>query len=112
MGANERRPAPKNGSVLVRDIAMKRFTICASVTFMLAGSSTAFAGPHCHVPMADWQPREALQAKVSALGWNIQRIKTDDGCYKVYALDNNGQRVKAKFDPATLEQLKVERDRH
>lgn len=89
---------------------MKRFTVPASIVFTLIGSPHAFAGPHCHVPMADWQPREALQAKVSALGWSVQRIKTDDGCYKVYALDNTGQRIKAKFDPATLEQLKVERD--
>lgn len=90
---------------------MKRITIAASIALTLAGADSAFAGPHCHVPMADWQPREALQAKVSALGWSVQRIKTDDGCYKVYARDQNGQWIKAKFDPATLEQLKVERDR-
>ena len=91
---------------------MKRITALASVALMLMGSQLALAGPHCDVAMADWQPREALQAKVSALGWSVQRIKTDDGCYKVYARDQNGQRIKAKFNPATLEQLKVERDHH
>jgi hypothetical protein len=91
---------------------MKRITIPISIALMLVGSSAAFAGPHCHVAMADWQPREALQAKVSALGWSLQRIKTDDGCYKVYALDSTGQRIKAKFDPATLEQLNTEHERH
>ena len=91
---------------------MKRITIATSLAFSLSCAPFAYAGPHCHVAMADWQTREALQAKVTALGWSVQRIKTDDGCYKVYARDQNGQRIKAKFDPATLEQLKVERDHH
>ena len=91
---------------------MKRFTARATLVMALIGPNLAYAGPHCHVAMADWQPREALQAKVTAMGWSVQRIKTDDGCYKVYARDQNGQRIKAKFDPATLEQLKLERDHH
>lgn len=91
---------------------MKRLSIATALAVILSLTSEAYAGPHCHAVMGDWQPREALQAKVSALGWTVQRIKTDDGCYKVYARDQNGQRIKAKFDPATLEQLKVERDRH
>lgn len=91
---------------------MKRIKIATSLAFSLSCASLAYAGPHCHVAMADWQPREALQAKVAALGWSVQRIKTDDGCYKVYARDQNGQRIKAKFDPATLEQVKLERDTH
>lgn len=96
----------------IGDIAMNRTSPVLSFALLLGVAAPALAGPHCHVPMADWQSREALQAKVAAMGWNVQRIKTDDGCYKVYAQDQNGQRIKAKFDPATLEQMKVERDNH
>ena len=76
---------------------------------LLAGGA-AHAGPRCHVPLADWQPRETLQEKVRALGWTVTRIKTDDGCYKVYGTNEKGQHVKAKFDPATLDILKREDD--
>ena len=74
------------------------------------GVGVAAAGPRCSVPMADWQPREALQEKLRADGWTIARIKTDDGCYKVYATDGTGRRLKAKFNPATLEMLRRESD--
>lgn len=90
---------------------MKHTAIAMTMIFTLGCAPSAYAGPHCHVAMADWQPREALQAKVSALGWTLQRIKTDDGCYKVYARDQSGQNIKVKFDPATLEQLKSKHDR-
>ncbi|MGO4816181.1 PepSY domain-containing protein [Cupriavidus sp. 2MCAB6] len=33
------------------------------------------------------------------------RIKTDHGCYKVRAADEAGRRIKAKFDPETLERV-------
>ena len=82
--------------------------VVAITSLVLAGS--AFASSRCHVPLADWQPREALQEKVRALGWTVIRIKTDDGCYKIYGTDESGQRVKAKFNPATLERMKHDHD--
>lgn len=71
----------------------------------------AAASPRCTAPMAEWQPREALVERVRARGWQVTRIRTDDGCYKVYAVTAEGRRVKAKFDPATLEMLREEIDR-
>jgi hypothetical protein len=66
------------------------------------------AGPRCSVPLADWRPREALEAKLQGEGWTVVRIKTDDGCYKVYATNAAGRRLRAKFDPATLEIIRRE----
>jgi hypothetical protein len=68
------------------------------------------AGPRCSVPLADWKPREALDAKLQGEGWTVVRIKTDDGCYKVYATNAAGRRLRAKFDPATLEIIRREHD--
>jgi hypothetical protein len=85
----------------------------AGALLTLAGvmaSTLASAGPRCHVPLADWQPREALREKVRSLGWTLIRIKTDDGCYKIYGTDEKGQRIKAKFNPATLDILKRDDD--
>jgi hypothetical protein len=61
---------------------------------------------HCTVPMADWQPREAVQALVETQGLTVRRIKIDDGCYEVDALDATGQRVRLRLDPASLAVLR------
>lgn len=68
----------------------------------LAVTLPAFASPRCHVAMTEWKPREALEDKLKAEGWQFHRIKTDDGCYKVYGRKSDGQRVKAIFAPDTL----------
>lgn len=70
---------------------------------MITGlAAPALASPRCHVPMADWQPKQALEDKLKAEGWSIHRIKSDDGCYVVRARRADGQRVKATFAPDTL----------
>ena len=39
----------------------------------------ALAGDDCFVPMADWQPRDAVARLAEAKGWMVRRIKIDDG---------------------------------
>lgn len=46
-----------------------------------------------------WQPKEKLAEALKAKGWEIRNIKVDGGCYEVYALDDNGERVEAYFHP-------------
>jgi len=76
---------------------------------LLAAPGAAFAGDHhCRVPMADWQPRAAVQALAEAQGLTVRRIKIDDGCYELDARDAEGRAVELKLDPATLEVLKGE----
>lgn len=69
-------------------------------------AATPAAAEHdCNVPLADWQPREALQKKLEAEGWTVLSIRSDDGCYKVRATNPQGARMKTKFDPARLERV-------
>ena len=80
------------------------------VALMLAPA--AFADEdHCRVPMADWQPRPAVESVVEKLGLTVRRIKIDDGCYEVDAVDAAGQRVRLRLDPGTLAVLR-RGDRH
>lgn len=65
----------------------------------------------CHVPMADWQPKEAVQAYAQSQGLAVERIKIDDGCYKVYAHDAQNNDIRLKLNPATLEPQSI-RSRH
>lgn len=73
----------------------------------LAASSVA-ASDLCTVPQADRQPVEALQQKLEGEGWQIKKIKLDDGCYEVYAITTNGERIEAYFDPQTFDMVKSE----
>ena len=59
----------------------------------------------CEAPLSDWQPREALQAKLEGEGWRDIAIRIEDGCYLVHALNDQGERLHGKFDPATLAPL-------
>jgi hypothetical protein len=61
----------------------------------------------CAVPMANWQPREAVQKMAEGLGWTVHRIKIDDGCYEIKGRDAQGREIKVKIDPGTLAIVKI-----
>ena len=59
----------------------------------------------------DYPPawREAVQAMAQARGWQVDRLRIDDGCYQIRGADETGQPFKVKIDPATLEIVKIKR---
>ncbi len=79
----------------------------AAILFLAAafGPAPVVADQQCKAPLADWQPRETLQKKLEAEGWTVLSIHLDDGCYKVQATNDRGERLHAKYDPASLERL-------
>lgn len=77
--------------------------VMAAMTAVGFEATPAVADPVCDAPLADWRPRQALQAKLEADGWTVIAIRVDDGCYKVRATNARGERLEAKFDPASLD---------
>ena len=74
------------------------------LALMLAGLAfPALAADRCDVPQADWRPVEELTAALTAKGWTVSNVKTEDGCYEVYGKDEKGEKVEIFFDPATFE---------
>ncbi|MDR6756916.1 hypothetical protein J2Y48_002212 [Mycoplana sp. BE70] len=85
---------------------MKKTILFAAIVLCGLGAGAVMADDDdddCNVPMASWQPREAVQKMAEARGWTIQKIKTDDGCYKIRAQDKDGRNLRAKVNPGTLE---------
>lgn len=78
----------------------------------VTGSGAAMADDDCDVPLGRWQPREAVQAMAQARGWQVDRLRIDDGCYQIRGADETGQPFKVKIDPATLEIVKIKRRSH
>lgn len=72
----------------------------------------ALADDDCNVPLPQWQSRDAVRQMASAQGWQVQRLKIDDGCYEIRGKDAQGRAFKAKVDPGTLEVLKIKHRGH
>ena len=84
----------------------KTLTILAFLAALPAGA--ALADDDCFVPMADWQPREAVAEFAIAQGWEVRRIKIDDGCYEIDGSDAAGRSIEVTVHPATLQVIEVE----
>ena len=69
-----------------------------------------WADDDCDAPLARWQTREAVRQMATEQGWQIQRLKIDDGCYEIRGTDAQGRAFKAKIDPETLQVLKMKQD--
>lgn len=84
----------------------KTLTILAFLAALPAGA--ALADDDCFVPMADWQPREAVAEFAIAQGWEVRRIKIDDGCYEIDGRDATGRAIEVKLHPGTLQNVEFE----
>ncbi len=84
----------------------KALTILAFLAALSAG--VARADDDCFVPMADWQPREAVAQLAADRGWTVRRIKIDDGCYEIDGRDAQGRAIEAKVHPRTLQIVEFE----
>ena len=88
---------------------MNKSLMLASVLATLSVGTLAYADDDdCYVPMSKWQSREAVRSMAEAQGWNVHRIKIDDGCYEVKGYDASGRKIEAKIDPATLAVIEME----
>ena len=85
---------------------MKTLTILGFLAAFPAG--TAQAHDDCFVPMADWQPRDAVARLAEQNGWTVRRIKIDDGCYEIRGSDADGRQIEVTVHPATLEVIEFE----
>lgn len=61
------------------------------------------AGFKCEVPSKEWRQRDDLADKLKEEGWDVRKVKIDNGCYEVYGFDAKGKRREAYFNPKTFE---------
>jgi hypothetical protein len=81
-----------------------RLALAAAIAAPLLGLALpALAEGKCDVPKDKWRPVEELKADLTAKGWEVKNVKTEDGCYEVYGKDKDGKKVELFFDPASFE---------
>ncbi|WP_347309683.1 PepSY domain-containing protein [Defluviimonas sp. SAOS-178_SWC] len=86
----------------------KTLTILGFLAVFPAGA--ALADDDCFVPMADWQPRDAVARLAEENGWAVRRIKIDDGCYEIDGKDAAGRGIEVTVHPGTLRVIELEYD--
>lgn len=84
----------------------KTLTILGCLAAFPAG--VALADDDCFVPMADWQPRDAVARLAEENAWTVRRIKIDDGCYEIDGQDADGRQIEVTIHPATLQVIEFE----
>jgi len=86
---------------------MKKPLILAasSLALALTFSAPAFAeddGGNCNVPSgSEWMSKSDVTAKTAEQGYNVRRVKREDGCYEVYATNKDGKRMELYINPVS-----------
>jgi hypothetical protein len=84
---------------------MRRLIIIS--TLLACSIGAAQASEICKVYEKDkWISKDALTTKVTQMGYKVQSIKADSGCWEVKGV-KNGKTVQAFFDPVTLKVMKT-----
>lgn len=86
---------------------MRKLILVAAATAIVAVPVLAQAGslgrPCTAAPQDKWLPMQALQAKVEALGYKVQKAKLKNACGELYTIDKAGSRVELFVDPTSGE---------
>ncbi|VAX07254.1 hypothetical protein MNBD_ALPHA03-2086 [hydrothermal vent metagenome] len=89
---------------------MKKLLILATSAAVLTIASPAFASSsniQCGDSSGQWMPDEVAKSKATELGYDVRRIKREDGCLEIYAFDKNGNMVELFMNPVSGEVVQI-----
>lgn len=87
------------------------FVISMIGIILSAGATVAAASQTCTTaPRAQWKSEGEARAAVEAMGYQVTRIKAEDGCFEVKA-DRNRKRYQIRFDPTDMRMISRYLDR-
>ena len=84
---------------------MNRLIALTAIALLMTGPALA-AGPTCSTsPVTKFQPQATLESQLKTEGLTVRQIKTEKGCYEVYAVDAAGKKVNVAYNAETLQKL-------
>lgn len=85
---------------------MKSLFAVAALGMLVASTSAFAADAVCSkAPASKFQPKATLEAQLKAEGLTVRQIKTEGGCYEVYAVDKAGKKVNSAYNAETLQKV-------
>jgi hypothetical protein len=83
---------------------MRKFATLSTLTLAVcACADMAQASEICKAhDAAEWMSKDAIAAKVTAMGYEVRKVQDEDGCWEVKGT-KDGKRVETYFDPVTAE---------
>ncbi|MCB1754878.1 MAG: PepSY domain-containing protein [Gammaproteobacteria bacterium] len=89
----------------------KALYIVISAAILAGSAGAAFASDDrlCgKTPDSEWMSKDEVKAKAAEMGYDVRKIKVEDGCYEVYAKDAQGKKVELFMHPVSAEVVKTE----
>jgi hypothetical protein len=89
---------------------MKKLLVLAATSITLALASPALASGNaaqCGKATGQWMTKDAAKTKAAEQGYDVRRVKREDGCFEVYAIDKNGSKVELYMNPVSGEIVKI-----
>jgi len=90
---------------------VQKFIVIISMFISFSPPASA-SGEDCNVVMSLWQSRSAAILWAESNGWEVYRVKIDDGCYEIYGIEEDGLQFEVKIDPSTFEIMEFEYEPH
>lgn len=79
--------------------------LAAALVTTAAGVASAESN-RLNVPANEWKSTAEIKDQLTAAGYTVQEIETDDGAYEVDVVDKDGVRIEMHVHPATGEILR------
>ncbi len=81
--------------------------LCIGAILGAASPALASESDRCGTtPRDQWLPEATIKTKVGELGYEVRKIKAENGCYEVKGVDKNGAKVELYVHPVTAEIVK------
>jgi len=81
---------------------MFRTVSTIALVALMSGSAFAASSACSTAPSSKYQPKTTLINMLKKEGMKVHRIKTESGCYEVYASDKSGKKLNIAFNAETL----------
>ncbi len=82
-------------------IFLKAFALTAILAATPALASSDEADGCGGAPRDQWMSVDAAKAKGIEMGYEVRKVKEEDGCYELYAIDKKGARAELYMNPVT-----------
>ncbi len=91
---------------------MNKFTLLIATSLAVTAAIPAYASStdgKCGAVTGKWMNADAAKSVAAKNGFEARRVKREDGCLEIYAIDKNGARVELYMNPVTGKIIRTKR---